>query len=169
MGTALHVLRTLTLSLWVGGIAFFAFALAPVAFHVLPNTHEAGLVVSGSLRILHTVGVACGIIFLAATFASLANRSTAQRRPLPTVLVFLMVCLTAYSALSILPRMERDRAAAGGDISSVPITAPARVDFDRLHHRSEQVEGSILLAGLVALSLVAADPRRSHVGFSATR
>ena len=45
MQTFLRALRLLVMVAWVGGLAFFAFVVAPVAFHVLPGAHEAGLVV----------------------------------------------------------------------------------------------------------------------------
>ena len=153
----LHVLRTVALALRVGSITFFAFGVAPVAFHVLPSSHEAGLVVSSSLRILHALGFVCGGIFLLAVLGSITRRTLTRVSLIATALVLLMISLTAYSAFSILPRMERDRVTAGGIISGVPPSMPARIDFDRLHHVSEQVEGTVLLGGLLALVLIATD------------
>ena len=49
--------------------------------------------------------------------------------------------------------MERDRAAAGGDIAAVPANNPARIDFDRLHGLSENFEGSALFLGLGVILL----------------
>jgi hypothetical protein len=54
--------------------------------------------------------------------------------------------------------MERDRAAAGGDIAAVPASNPARIDFDRLHALSEKFEGSALFLGLGVVLLMAAEP-----------
>jgi hypothetical protein len=62
---------------------------------------------------------------------------------------------TAYVKWSIVPAMERDRVAAGGDVSAVPATNPARLDFERLHPISEKVEGTALLLGLGTVILVA--------------
>jgi hypothetical protein len=51
--------------------------------------------------------------------------------------------------------MERDRIAAGGDINAAEIANPARIDFNKLHRRSEHVEQAILLLGLAAVVFVA--------------
>ena len=53
-------MRLLGMVAWVGGLIFFAFVVAPVAFHVLPSAHEAGLVVGGTLRYLHWIGLIGG-------------------------------------------------------------------------------------------------------------
>jgi len=41
----LRYLMLLSLIVWIGGLIFFAFVLAPTAFHVLPSTQLAGNVV----------------------------------------------------------------------------------------------------------------------------
>ena len=62
----LRFLMLLSLVVWVGGIVFFAFVLAPTVFHpgILPSRQLAGAVVSRSLGILHWIGLACGVVFL---------------------------------------------------------------------------------------------------------
>ena len=155
MQTASRILRIVSLALWVGGLVFFAFAVAPVAFHVLPTTHEAGTVVAGCLRILHWLGLGCGGTFL---LASLAPPARCTSRVVQITLLCSMMAMTCASQFLILPRMEVDRVAASGDMETVPPDAPARVDFDRLHILSERVEGAILLCGVLALALAAAQP-----------
>ena len=49
----LRFLMMLSLVVWIGGLVFFAFVLAPTAFQVLPNTHLAGNVVGRALGKLH--------------------------------------------------------------------------------------------------------------------
>ena len=143
MRTALQMVRLLTVVLWVGGLAFFAFVLAPVAFGRLPSPHIAGLVVGGTLRVLHQIGLVCGGLFLVTT----ALRARRGWR-IESVLVVLMLAATAYSQFHILPAMERDRSLAGGEIEAAPRTNPGREDFDRLHGVSEKVEGLVFFAGL---------------------
>lgn len=153
----MRVVRLLALVVWVGGLLFFAFVLAPVAFRVLPNSHEAGLVVGAALRHLHLMGLSAGLIYLAAA----AAERRAPRWWLAPGLVVLMLVLTGVSQWGILPRMEADRAGAGGDVSTAPLTDPARLDFDRLHRVSERVEGGVLLLGLAAAVLLGLeDPAR---------
>ena len=39
MQTVLRALRMLAMVAWVGGLGFFAFVVAPVAFHSLASAH----------------------------------------------------------------------------------------------------------------------------------
>src|SRR6202453_4664450 len=67
MQTLLRALRLYAMVPWVGGLGFFAFVVAPVAFHSLASAHEAGLVVGGTLRVLHWIGLIGGAVFCVAT------------------------------------------------------------------------------------------------------
>src|SRR5258708_31136568 len=63
METFLRALRLYAMVAWVGGLAFFAFVVAPVAFGSLASAHEAGVVVGGTLRVLHWIGLIGGVGF----------------------------------------------------------------------------------------------------------
>ena len=67
MQILLRALRLFAMVAWVGGLGFFAFVVAPVAFHSLPSAHEAGMVVGGTLRVLHWIGLVGGTSFYVAT------------------------------------------------------------------------------------------------------
>src|ERR1700751_4099495 len=67
MQTFLRALRLYAVVALVGGLAFFAFVVAPVAFGSLPSAHQAGLVVGGTLRVLHWIGLIGGVVFCLAT------------------------------------------------------------------------------------------------------
>ena len=150
MATTLGVLRLLSIVVWVGGMVFFAFVLAPVAFQVLPSTHEAGTIVGATLHILNTIGNICGLVFAVATFALSSRVSLRKRKHLRAQLfvVLFMIAATVYVQVEIVPAMERDRVAAGGDVDAAPADNPYRLDFERLHPLSEKVEGSAILLGL---------------------
>jgi uncharacterized membrane protein len=151
-----RVLRLLTMVVWVGGLVFFAFVLAPIAFHVLPSTHDAGTVVGATLRILNELGNACGFIFLFATIRSWLRADARGRRIYVTqmLLVVVMIAATMVVRVSIVPAMERDRIAAGGDVDAAAPDNPDRLDFERLHPLSEKVEGSVLLLGLAVVVMM---------------
>jgi hypothetical protein len=159
MTTLLRSVRLLTIVLWEGGLLFFAFVLAPVAFHVLPSTHLAGLVVGGTLVILHWIGLLCGAIFLIATLILWSNRRIPRRHlyAVELVLVAVMLAITAYLQFSVVPAMERDRIQAGGDVDAAPADNPARLGFERLHPLSERYEGIALFAGLGIVFLLSAE------------
>jgi uncharacterized membrane protein len=160
----LRVLRLLSIVVWVGGLIFFAFVLAPVAFHVLPSTHEAGTVVGATLRVLDMAGHICGFIFLFATIPAWLRATTRGRRLFLTqmILVALMIVATFYVETSIISTMERDRIAAGGDIDAAPPDDPARLDFERLHPISEKIEGAALLLGLGVVVLMGVEDTSSR-------
>jgi hypothetical protein len=71
------------------------------------------------------------------------------------ILLTLMIACTSYSQFAIIPAMERDRIAAGGDINAAEISNPSRLHFNKLHVLSERVEQAVLLMGLVTVVLVA--------------
>ena len=159
MTTVFRILRLLALSAWVGGIVFFGF-VARVAFTSLPGPHEAGIVVRGSLVELHHLGLLAGVVYLLATLALLATqRDTHPIRAAELALVLAMLALTIYSQFSILPRMERDRLALGGDISPANADTPQHKHFDRLHGLSVKFEGAILIEGLLLLAMAAVHGR----------
>ncbi len=152
----LRIVQLLTMVVWVGGLIFFAFLLAPIAFHTLPSIHEAGLLVGAVLHPFHIVGLVCGALFCAATaliFRSAPMRARG-RYELEFVLAVIMLAATAYLQVSVLPTMDHDRDSIGAPIESVPKDNPARAHFDRLHVRSERVEGLVLFVGLGVIFLM---------------
>jgi uncharacterized membrane protein len=151
----LRLLMLLSLVAWIGGLIFFAFVLAPTAFHVLPNTHLAGNLVGRTLSKLHWIAMFSGLIFLVSSL--LNNRltdGTFHAFAIRHVLICLMLALTLVSQFWIMPRMDALRAQAG-DFSSVSQDDPARVRFDALHVWSTRVESGVLLLGLVVVYLTA--------------
>jgi uncharacterized protein DUF4149 len=157
MKTLIRTLILLSLIVWLGAEIFFP-AIAAITFGQLaPDTHAAGQIVGALLRIMHWMGLVCGVVLLALLALAPAWGVFKSRSVLaPMVLVLLMVGLTAYSQFSIIPAMERDRAAAGGVIDAAPADNPGRIDFNVLHGRSTNVEGAVLLLGIAVVALVAA-------------
>jgi hypothetical protein len=164
--TMLRALRQLAMVAWVGGLIFFAFVVAPVAFHTLASTHDAGLVVGGTLRILHLIGLAGGVLFCLAT-AWLWLWAEVPARvgfAIQMALTLVMLLVTSYSQYSILPAMEVDRAAVGGNVDAAAIDNPARLDFERLHVLSERLEGLVLFGGLGVVYLLARESQWPETG-----
>jgi hypothetical protein len=159
MTTVFRIVRLYALAVWVGGLVFFGF-VAAVAFKALPDVQEAGLVVRGSLISLHHLGMAAGIVYLLFTLALLATqRDTHPIRAAELALVIAMLALTGYSEFSVIPRMETDRLALGGDVTKAPLDAPAREHFERLHNVSVRVEGAVLIEGLLLLGMASVHGR----------
>lgn len=151
----LRYLMFVSLVVWIGGLIFFAFVLAPTAFQVLPNPHLAGNVVGRALGKLHWIAIISGIIFLCSSLLySRLTSGTVHLFAMRHVLIVLMLGLTLFSQFWIIPKMDSLRASVG-DFASVPLTNPARVQFDLLHIWSTRVEGAVLILGLVAIYLTA--------------
>jgi uncharacterized membrane protein len=158
----LRFLMVLSLVVWIGGLIFFAFVLAPTAFQVLPNTHLAGNVVGRALGKLHWIAIIAGIIFLIASLLhSYLSQGTAHVFAIRHILICLMLALTLFSQFWIIPRMDTLRASVG-DFATVPLSDPQRVQFDALHVWSTRVESAVLLLGLVVIYLTASTLYNPH-------
>jgi hypothetical protein len=156
MKTVLRTLLYLALIVWLGAEIFFPIVAAITFGTLMPDTHTAGAVVGQLLRILHNMGLVSGVVALALlALAPAWGLYRAKTVLAPMILLVLMIVCTCYSQYGIIPRMERDRIAAGGDVNAAEIASPARVDFNRLHVWSERVEEAVLLMGLVTVVLVA--------------
>jgi hypothetical protein len=149
----------LALIVWIGGIIFFAFVLAPTLFHVLPTIRLAGDVVNATLSKLHWMGLVSGVIFLISSL--LYNRQMhGQLRTLAIAHIFvvLMLVLTMISQFGITPRMRTVRAQLEmvqrpGYDPYIPGSVPTLIasyseQFNRLHAWSTRLEGGVLLLGL---------------------
>jgi hypothetical protein len=161
MRSVLTTLSLLVLGIWLGALLLF-IQVAAVARGELPQLflnpaegiHGAGLVVGGTLRHLHYMGLICGVLFL--IFSFLLRSRVKWHSVIPqAVLVLIMVLLTAYSQFSIIPRMDVVQQSAGGTVgvAALPESSPARAQFDRLHRESVRVEGFVLILGFVAFAL----------------
>ncbi len=158
----LRTLMLLALIVWIGGIIFFAFVLAPTVFSVLPTRELAGDVVSPSLIRLHWMGLASGFVFLICSL--IYNQLLhAQLRAfsLSHLLVAAMLVLTAVSQWEVTTVMSSLRQDMGV-IDNVRPDDPRRVEFNRLHQWSTRLEGGVLLCGLGLVALTARRFGRSN-------
>jgi uncharacterized membrane protein len=151
----LRALMLLALIVWIGGIIFFAFVLAPTVFTVLPTVELAGSVVSRSLTALHWMGLASGVIFLLTSLTyNLKVHAQAKPFSLSHVLVLAMLVLTAISQFAITPRMRVLRHEMGA-MENISRSNERRVEFDGLHVWSTRAEGGVFFCGLVLVLLTA--------------
>lgn len=156
MKTLLRFLLMLALVIWLGAEIFFPVVAAVTFTALMPNIHAAGTIVGALLRILHETGLAAGIVAMVILAIAPAMRMYRPRAVLvPMALLLAMILCTAYSQYSIIPAMDRDRVAAGGAIELGDTGNPYVADFNRLHQRSEHVEGAIILLGLATVAFVA--------------
>ena len=150
-----RLLLLLSLVVWVGGIVFFAFVVAPTVFHpgILPSRQLAGAVVSRSLGILHWMGLTCGLVFLVTSVieSQIMNGVPALLSG-RNVLVCCMILLTLIGMFAISTRMLELRNQMVF-IDNVPHDDARRVEFNRLHIWSTRLESAVLLFGLAVIFL----------------
>lgn len=160
-GVTLRTLMLLALVVWVGGIIFFSFVLAPTVFTVLPTTKLAGDVVSVSLGKLHWLAYFSGLIFLLSSIvlqiagAKREDTATVDRGKLlfaTHVLVLVMLALTWISQSVITPKIRDLRIEMA---SAQGISTEHRIQFDHLHAWSTRAEGGVLFCGLITVVLTA--------------
>jgi hypothetical protein len=163
MTTFFRILRLLALVAWIGGSIFFVTAVTRVAFANIHDPQLFGLIIRGTLIILHKIGLAAGVVYLVSTLTLIATqRDSHLVRALEILIVSVMMILTLYSHFSVIPRMEADRLALGGTVDPSTAGNPAHQHFDRLHSLSVKLEGTVLFAGLLLVCL-APLPRRDDL------
>src|SRR5271169_2451955 len=140
----LRYLMLLSLIVWLGGLIFFAFVVAPTAFSVLPTRHLAGNVVARSINALHWMGIISGIVFLGSSILrSQLSNGASQLFAARHMVIVLMLALTLISQFGVIPRMDTIRTSIG-EIDSVPPNNPDRMQFDALHGWSTRLETGVL-------------------------
>jgi len=151
----LKFLMLLALIVWIGGIIFFAFVLAPTLFGVLPSTRMAGDVVNATLTKLHWMGIISGVVFLICSLVYNWQKYV-QAKPFMAshVFVVLMLAFTMVSQFGITPRMRNLRAEMQA-VDNLALNASPRLEFARLHQWSTRLEGGVLFLGFGVVVLTA--------------
>jgi len=150
-------LMLLSLVIWIGGLIFFAFVMAPALFNpaILPTRQLAGNVVSRTLGVLHYMGVVCGVVFAVTSMIdSRMMNGAAEPFAARNLLIYLMIVLTLVSVFGVAARMDGLKRQMVV-IDNVPHDDPRRVEFNRLHIWSTRIEGTVLVLGLAVLYLTA--------------
>jgi hypothetical protein len=160
MKLLLRFLILTCLILWLGGVLFF-IAVAAIAFRVLPGPALAGLVVRNCLLTLHVEGMIAGVLLLILLAAATATRAYGRKLATvgPICCTLAMLALTVFSQYHVIPQMERDRVAVGGDIDKAAAEDPHRLDFNQLHAASVGLEEGVLVAGVLMTLFLARIPR----------
>jgi uncharacterized membrane protein len=145
--------KCLALLVWVGGIIFFAFAAAPLAFQepvqeITGGTHVSGMIVNSMLERFTLWQAACAAVILIALVLQIRLlRVNRGRRIVQLIAALVMTALLAWCGLLIGPRMN----ALGeeiGNFNDADQTSEAYLEFDALHHRYSRLMGINLILGL---------------------
>jgi uncharacterized membrane protein len=152
----LRFLILLALIVWIGGIIFFAFVLAPTLFGVLPTTKLAGDVVNATLTKLHWMGLISGVGFLISSLLYNWQKYVQLRLfALGHVIVALMLALAAWSQFVITPRMREIRVRMERGVNTPTWDDTPYAEFYAWHKLSTVTEGGVLIFGLGVVILTA--------------
>ena len=140
------------LAVWLGETVFFGVVVAPALFGGLER-EQAGAVTALIFPGYYTVGYVCGVV-LVLTAIALRQRS----RPggglwlaaAAVAAVMLAACL--FAGLVVLP----DADALRPRLHDPTAPASVREQFDALHGLAVQLNGAVLIGGLVLAGLIAA-------------
>ena len=165
---AVGYVRVLLIALWLGAAVFFSAAVAPSVFAVLRSFHLsnaneiAGSIVTRTLSIVNTGGFLIGLLLLLSAF--LFRRAVSRRAFRAEVISLLIVAAaTGVGQWIIAARMLGLRGAMGKPVDEVAQSDPLRVAFNNLHGYSVGALSIGILAGLVALLLIARRARANSV------
>ena len=151
MIAVLQSIHLLALAIWLGGTVFFSLVVGPTLFRSLP-TEEAGRVMSALFPNYYRLGYVCGALLLVT--GAVLWRTAADHAGRLGVAVVLTVCMLAavlYAGRVLLPRAHALRQ----QLSDPAASSDVKTEFDRIHRRSVQLNGAVLLGNLVIVGIVA--------------
>lgn len=151
----LKLLTISVISLWLGVIGFFSFFAAPTLFATL-DRESAGRLVTALLPRYYLFGIVMESVALGGVLGRVALKRPREWGPL--VLVLLMLALTLYSLLVLLPEAESARQA----LRSAPagMLSEAARAFGRAHRVSVALNLLTMLAGLTLVFVEGLGARR---------
>ena len=157
MLTTVRFLELLALGLWLGGMVFFSFIVAPAAFALLPSRELAGNLVGLVLARLYVLSYICGGAYLLCLV--IEQRLTGGSRRalvLPLGVVVVMLLLTLFNQYPLGERLfslRSEMKAAFGSIDQTPAEHALRLRFNRYHRVSVLLMSANLLLALGLLAL----------------
>ncbi len=149
----MRTMAGVAVSLWLGVMGGFAFIVAPAAFATLER-EAAGRLVGAIFPRYYLVGVILGGLALVGLVGHWQGAGSRAWDWLGSGLVIVMVALTLYAWLVVLPAAHAAREA----MRQAP-AASAQAEgqgFARLHRLSTILNGVVMLAGIGFLALDAA-------------
>ena len=145
----------LVLAVWVGGMIFFSFVVAPTVFRTLSPEH-VGQLMRRLFPRYYLVGMLCavlGIVCVAALLAAQAMRMTAAVFSL--LLIAGMGAAQLWMRQAVAPQMNGLRQqVAESKAAHQTLDRKIEEQWQTLHRLSVQVNGAVLVCGLALLFLL---------------
>lgn len=148
-----------SISLWLGVMGFFSFAAAPAIFTTL-DRERAGSLVAVVLPRYYLFGIIAGLLALSGVLGRVAIKRGREVQWGALVLTLLMLALTAYSLLVLLPQAESARLAMRSVPPSAGMVSEAALAFGRAHRLAVVLNVLTMLAGLTLVFVEGLRPGR---------
>lgn len=151
MPSLMNIIFSLSLSLWVGSIAFMSFIVAPTLFRELPK-EVAGDFVSKLFPSYYMLGYLCG----SAAFLSLLLKGLFDK-PFPwfrLLLLVIMLGCTFYAGVKVHPEAHTVKVVLKS-MEDGPEKEAKQKEFSQLHRLSVVLNSIVLLAGITVLCITA--------------
>ena len=148
-------LYVLTLAVWIGSIVLFSFAVAPTVFKTL-KPEDAAALIRRIFSKYYLIGIVCSAVGIVSVGLLLADRSFGKW---PAILTLLLLAGMGGTDLwlrqGVMPHMNhlRDQRAAVESSGKQPDEELER-EWKGLHRLSVQMNGVVLLCGLVLVFLI---------------
>jgi len=143
-------LYLIALIVWVGEVVFFSFVVAPAMFRTFPAA-EAGRAVGAVFPTYYRLGYVCGAVFLLTSLFLLAGAAARVWWGVNAALALIMLAATLYAGIIIQPRATELRP----QIHDPAAPPTVQAEFDRLHRRAVQLNGTVLICGIAASIITA--------------
>jgi len=148
-------LYVLTLAVWIGSIVFFSFAVAPTVFKTL-KPEDAAALIRRIFSKYYLIGIICAAIGIVCIGLMLADHSFSKWPAILSLLLLAgMGATDVWLRQGVMPHMNdlRDHRAAV-ESSGKPPDEELDKEWKALHRLSVQMNGVVLLCGLVLVFLV---------------
>jgi len=156
LASFLNILFQISISLWVGSIAFFSFIVAPGVFRELPR-EMAGDLISKLFPQYYYWGYLFGIVATASLF--LKGIFQAPFPALRLALLLFMLGCSFYAGVKIHPQAHLSKTILR-TMEESPEKEIKQKEFSMLHRQSVIFNSLVLLSGLIVL-IITAYPKNS--------
>jgi hypothetical protein len=157
VSTVVKWLYLMALIVWVGQVVFFSFVAAPSLFRTFPTAAgpEAGRAVGAIFPTYYRVGYLCGGILLVTSLVLAGSAGARLWWSVNSLLAAIMLAATLYAGVVVHPRASALRA----QIREASTPPGVKEEFDRLHQLAVQLNGAVLVCGVVVSVITAASVR----------
>jgi len=138
------------LIVWLGEIVFFSFIVAPAIFRTFPPV-DAGRAVGAVFPLYYRLGYVCGAALLLTSVFLLGGAASRRLWAINAGLAAIMLIATVYAGLIIQPRATELRP----QLHDTAAPPTVREEFDRLHRVAVQLNGVVLVCGVVVSVITA--------------